>query len=85
MLKDFLAELAAFGSSDELLRGRLDLLSSIACHGSVRANRQLSIAEMNALLRDMETTENAGLCNHGRPTYFMRSLDELDKLFYRGQ
>jgi DNA mismatch repair protein MutL len=85
MVQDFLAELAEFGSSDELARGQLDLLASIACHGSVRANRQLTIAEMNALLREMEVTENAGLCNHGRPTYFTRSLDELDKLFYRGQ
>jgi DNA mismatch repair protein MutL len=85
MLRDFLAEIAAYGSSDKILRGQLDLLATVACHGSVRANRQLSIAEMNALLREMEVTENAGLCNHGRPTYVTRSLDELDKLFYRGQ
>lgn len=85
MVQDFLAELAEYGTSDELARGQLDLLASVACHGSVRANRQLTIAEMNALLREMEVTENAGLCNHGRPTYFTRSLDELDKLFYRGQ
>ncbi len=85
MLQDFLAELSEFGSSDEIGRRQLDVLSSMACHGSVRANRQLSLAEMNALLRDMEHTENAGLCNHGRPTYFMRSLDELDRLFLRGQ
>ncbi len=85
MVRDFLAELATFGSSDEMLRGQLDLLATVACHGSVRANRQLSLTEMNALLRDMETTENAGLCNHGRPTYFVRSMDELDRLFYRGQ
>ena len=85
MVRDFLAELLAFGTSDRLQRGQFDLLASIACHGSVRANRHLSLAEMNALLREMETTENAGLCNHGRPTYFTRSLDDLDKLFYRGQ
>ena len=85
MVRDFVAELATFGSSDEMQRGRLDLMANIACHGSVRANRQLTLAEMNALLREMETTENAGLCNHGRPTYFTRSLDQLDKLFYRGQ
>ncbi len=85
MVRDFIAELAEFGNSDELLRGQLDLLASVACHGSVRANRSLTIAEMNALLREMEVTENAGLCNHGRPTYFTRSLADLDKLFYRGQ
>ena len=85
MLVDFLAELREFGSSDEIARRRLDVLSSMACHGSVRANRQLTVAEMNALLRDMEKTENAGLCNHGRPTYFMYDLAELDRLFYRGQ
>ncbi len=85
VLQDFLSELAAYGSSDEIGRRHLDILSSMACHGSVRANRHLTLPEMNALLREMETTENAGLCNHGRPTYFMRSMDELDRLFYRGQ
>ena len=85
MIIDFIAELADFGTSDEIQRGSLDLMASIACHGSIRANRQLSLPEMNALLRDMETTENAGLCNHGRPTYFTESLDQLDKLFYRGR
>ncbi len=85
MVRDFVSELVEYGTSDEIERRQLDLLATIACHGSVRANRQLTIAEMNALLRDMEQTENAGLCNHGRPTYFTRSLDELDKLFYRGQ
>ncbi len=85
MVRDFLAELLAYGSSDQLQRGQFDLLASIACHGSIRANRNLTLAEMNALLRDMESTENAGLCNHGRPTYFARTLDELDQLFYRGQ
>ncbi|MEM9620119.1 MAG: DNA mismatch repair endonuclease MutL [Pseudomonadota bacterium] len=85
MLQDFIAELGEYGSSDEIQRRHLELLSSMACHGSVRANRQLSLLEMNALLREMEQTENAGLCNHGRPTYFQRSMDELDRLFYRGQ
>ena len=85
MITDLLAEMAEFGTADGLNRQGLDLLGNIACRGSVRANRQLTISEMNALLRDMETTENAGLCNHGRPTYVQRSLAELDRLFLRGQ
>ena len=85
MVTDLLAELAEFGTADGVNRHGLDLLGNIACRGSVRANRQLTVPEMNALLRDMETTENAGLCNHGRPTYVQRSLDELDRLFLRGQ
>ena len=85
MITDLLAEMAEFGTADGVNRRGLDLLGNIACRGSVQANRQLTIPEMNALLRDMETTENAGLCNHGRPTYVQRSLAELDRLFLRGQ
>ena len=85
MITDLLAEMAEFGTADGVNRHGLDLLGNIACRGSVRANRQLTIPEMNALLREMETTENAGLCNHGRPTYVQRSLAELDRLFLRGQ
>ncbi|MEM7100581.1 MAG: DNA mismatch repair endonuclease MutL [Pseudomonadota bacterium] len=85
MLEEAVADIVAFGTTREIQRRQYDVLASIACHGSVRANRNMSINEMNALLRAMEQTENAGLCNHGRPTYVMRSMSELDALFYRGQ
>lgn len=85
LVRNILTDLAQTGESNSIKEACYEVLGNMACHGSIRANRRLTEVEMNALLRDMEQTDNSGQCNHGRPTWVLLNAKQLDSLFLRGQ